>query len=347
MPRAAGAGNVPAPDDREPPQDAVVPPTGRPDEVGAAPGPVDAEDGPQVASVGTSFQHTISPIDFYMGPVLDLSDQTYTAVNFPVTLATGRDVRIQIVILSAPPETGATRERGPADPRPDRPGTRTSWRGGADVPGGGILLFGADPKVLMRSLGSLGGGAMEMQVFGTDPGEEGISAEGLVVEPVELNAALRQQLEQEVQALAGQNPITATLDAYCLDFLRQPPNQGTVFRIADRALQERFAPLRDVLQAGRRLHDAGLLNPDSDPEEYFHSIRQWALWSAQEGLDLGGFEEAFLEHTQKNFETAGQPWTEEIEGLVKSLVPNRWQDVTRILDEARAQSEPSVEAGSR
>ena len=131
VPRAAGAGNVPAPDDREPPQDAIVPPTGRPDEVGAAPGPVGAEDGPQVASVGTSFQHTISPIDFYMGPVLDLSDQTYAAINFPVTLATGRDVRIQIVILSAPPgAAGGTRERGPSDPRPDRPGTRTSWRGG-------------------------------------------------------------------------------------------------------------------------------------------------------------------------------------------------------------------------
>ena len=172
-----------------------------------------------------------------------------------------------------------------------------------------------------------------------EPGQERVSAEGLVVEPVELGAAMKQRLEQEVRALAGRNPITATLDAYCLDFLRQPPDLGTVFRVADQELQQRFAPLRDVLRAGRRLYDAGLLNPDSDPEEYFHSIRQWALWSVQENLDAGSFGEAFLEHTRKNFETAGQPWTEEVEELVQGLVPNRWQDIARIVEEARSASE--------
>jgi hypothetical protein len=282
-----------------------------------------------------------------MGPVLDLTDPTATAINIPVTLAANRDVRIQIVILAGPPEdAGATRERGPSDPQPDRPGTRTSWLGDAEVPGGGIIVFDADPKVLVRSLGTLGSGAMELQVFGAEPGQERISAEGLVVEPVELGEAMKQRLEEEVRALAGRNPITATLDAYCLDFLRQPPDLGTVFRIADQELQQRYAPLRDVLQAGRRLQEMGLLNPDSDPEEYFHSIRQWALWSVQEDLDLGSFGEAFVEHTRKNFETAGQPWTGEIEGLVRSLVPNRWQDVARILEEARTPS-PATEAGAR
>jgi hypothetical protein len=346
VPRAAEAGNVPAPDDREPPQDAPAPPAGGAKEVGAAPGAADGN--PQVASTGTTFQHTISPIDFYMFPVLDLSAQTYTAINFPVTLATGRDVRIQIVILSGPPaEEGTTRERRPGDPPPDRSSTGTSWIGeNAAVPGGGILFFEVDPKVLVRSLGTLGGGAMEMQVFGAEPGQERISAEGLVVEPVELGAAMKQRLEQEVRALAGQNPITASLDAYCLDFLRQPPDLGTVFRIADRELQQRFAPLRDVLQAGRKLHDLGLLNPDSDPEEYFHSIRQWALWSVQENLDAGSFGDAFIEHTRKNFETAGQPWTDEIEGLVKSLVPNRWQDIERIVEEARSSGAAAAEVAA-
>ena len=347
VPRAAEAGNVPAPDAGQPPQDAPLPPARGADEVGAAPGVAPgAADGPQVASVGTTFQHTISPIDFYMFPVLDLSDQTYTAINFPVTLATGRDVRIQIVILSGPPaEEGTTRERRPGDPQPDR-STGTSWIGESDaVPGGGILFYEADPKVLVRSLGTLGGGAMEMQVFGAEPGQERISAEGLVVEPVELGAEMKQRLEQEVRALAGQNPITATLDAYCLDFLRQPPDAGTVFRIADQELQQRFAPLREVLQAGRKLHELGLLNPDSDPEEYFHSIRQWALWSVQENLDAGSFGDAFLEHTRKNFETAGQAWTEEIEGLVKGLVPNRWQDIARILEEARTPSDAVAGSG--
>lgn len=187
----------------------------------------------------------------------------------------------------------------------------------------------------MRSLGTLGAGAIEMQVFGADPDQERVSAEGLVVEPVELDEAGKGRLEEEVEAIADANPITATLDAYCLDFLRQPPDLGTVFRIADRELQQRFTPLRDVLQAGRRLYDQGLLNPDSDPEEYFHSIRQWALWSVQENLDMGSFGDAFLEHTRKNFETAGQPWTGEVEELVKSLVPNRWRDIAAIVEEAR------------
>jgi hypothetical protein len=345
VPRAAEAGNVPAPDDGGHPQDAPAAPAGRADEVGAAPGAPAGADGPQVASVGTTFQHTISPIDFYMFPVLDLRAQTYAAINLPVTLATGRDVRIQIVILSGPREdSGATRERRPSGAGP-APGTRTSWQGGMEVPGGGILLHETDPKVFVRSLGTLGGGAMELQVFGTEPGQERLSGEGVIVEPVELDQSMKRRLEEEVRALAGQNPITAKLDAYCLDFLRQPPNLGTVFRIADREIQERFAPLRDVLQAGRRLHEAGLLNPDSDPEEYFHSIRQWALWSMQENLDRGKFEEAFLEHTRKNFESAGQAWTGEIESLVTGLVPNRWQDIVRVLDEARSVRDAPVPAG--
>jgi hypothetical protein len=275
-----------------------------------------------------------------MYPVLDLSDQNYTSINFPVTLATGRDVRIQIVILSGPAEeAGTTRERRPDDPQPAGSPTRTSWLGEEAVPGGGILFFAPDPQVLVRSLGTLGAEAMEMQVFGAEPGQERFSAEGLIVEPVELGESMKQRLEEEVRALAGRNPVTARLDAYCLDFLRQPPDLGTVFRVADQELQQRFAPLRDVLRAGRRLYDAGLLNPDSDPEEYFHSIRQWALWSVQENLDAGSFGEAFLEHTRKNFETAGQPWTEEVEELVQGLVPNRWQDIARIVEEARSASE--------
>ena len=88
----------------------------------------------QVAGIGSQFPHTISPIDFYMYPVLDLTDQNYTAINFPVTLATGRDVRIRIVILSGPPAVeGTTRERRPGDPSrtarpPERAGSeRARW----------------------------------------------------------------------------------------------------------------------------------------------------------------------------------------------------------------------------
>ena len=62
---------------------------------------------------------------------------------------------------------------------------------------------------------------------------------------------MKGQLEQEVRGLASQSPITAQLDAYCLR-LPSPagPDLGTVFRIADQELQQRFAPAGECA-AGR------------------------------------------------------------------------------------------------
>jgi hypothetical protein len=290
---------------------------------------------------------TVEPIQFAIFPYqpeqvvagtgVDLRTQAATAINLPILSAAGRNPTVQIVILSGSANWTQTRER--QSHQGVQTGAATPPSGGL-VPGGGIAFYDEDLKVLVRGLGTLGKDAVEMQVFGAVPGSP-VSAEGVVVEPVELVEEARQRLEGEIRKLAGRNPVMATLDAYCLDFLRQPPDMGTVFRVADQAIQQRFAPLTKVLQAGRRLYDQGLLNPDSDPEEYFHSIRQWALWAVQENLDQGSFGDAFLEHTRKNFEIASQPWTAEIEGLVRSLVPNRWQDIARILEEARS---PSVSA---
>ncbi|HYO45112.1 MAG TPA: hypothetical protein VEY33_00250 [Gemmatimonadota bacterium] len=295
---------------------------------------------------------TVEPIEFTIFPYLpeqgvtgvDLRTQTATGINFPITLSAGRDLKLQIVILSGPAIRTQTREPQSGQGQP----TGTSLLGPEElVPGGGILFYDPDLKVFVQGLGTLGNDAVEMKIFGTDPGSPGqISAEGLVVEPVELTEEMKNRFEQELRSLAAQNPITAKLDAYCLDFLRQPPDLGTVFRVAGQEIQQQFAPLAKVLSAGQRLHEMGLLNPDSDPEEYFHSIRQWALWSVQESLDLGSFGDAFVEHTQKNFETAGQPWTEEVAGLVRSLVPNRWQDIAAIVEEARSSSEVSPEVGA-
>ncbi len=294
---------------------------------------------------------TVEPIHFTIYPYglepvatgggVDLRTETATAINFPILLAAGPKLRVQIVILSGSANRTQTRDPPPSGVQPTGAGLSP-----ADhlVPGGGILFYDPDLKVLVRGLGTLGKDAVEMQVFGADPGSA-VSAEGLVVEPVELAEEARQRLEAEIRELASQNPITAKLDAYCLAFLQEPPDLGTVFRVADQQVQQQFAPLAKVLQAGRRLHEAGLLSPDSDPEEYFHSIRQWALWSVQENLDAGSFGEAFLEHTRKNFETAGQPWTEEIEGLVASLVPNRWNDIAAIVEEARSARATSAGEG--
>jgi hypothetical protein len=215
---------------------------------------------------------------------------------------------------------------------------------GEPVPGGTYLYVAPDLQILLKGLGRLGADAVEMQAFGAEPGKP-LSLDGLVAEPVELDAEAKRRVEEEVRRLAARNPVTARLDAYCLEFMRLPPDLGTVFRIASAEVQSRYSQVRDVLTAGRRLRDAGLLHPDSDPGEYFHSTRQWAVWALQENLDADGYGRAFLEHTRKNFETAGQPWTPEVEDLVKGLVPNRWRDIVSVLEEVSKEvQERSAEA---
>lgn len=46
------------------------------------------------------------------------------------------------------------------------------------------------------------------------------------------------------------------------------------------------------------------------------------------------FGEAFVERTRKNFEAARQPSTKPIQETVRTLVPHRWKDIERVLDEA-------------
>jgi hypothetical protein len=355
--RAAEAADVPRPDEREQPDNLEEPsevtPEGPParEDRRVSDAGRDAPDGQQVAVVPDELLHRIEPITYSMGPVdggdetgIDLTTQTFTTINISTLVTAGRDPAVQIVIMSGPAiQSGGTptHERAPTEGQP----TGTSLIGSEElVPGGGIVFYDPDLKVFLQGLGTLGNDAIEMKIFGTDPNSPvQITAEGLVVEPVKLEEEAKKQLEQQLHRLAAQNPITAKIDAYCLEFLRQPPDLGTVFRIADQEIQQRFASLGKVLSTGRRLHEMGLLNPDSDPEEYFHSIRQWALWSVQENLDLGKFGDAFVEHTRKNFEAAGEPWTDQVESFVRELIPNRWRDIARIVDEARGTGESSSE----
>lgn len=133
------------------------------------------------------------------------------------------------------------------------------------------------------------------------------------------------------------NVVRVTLDGYCLDLQSDVPGEGTLFRIAEHERQDANSPARTILASSRRMNAEGRLHPDSDPVAYYHSIRQWAIWVHQEGLDRAGFEEAFVEHTRKNFVAAGRTWTEEVERRVRELAPNRWTDLTAILDGAGIQ----------
>ena len=157
--------------------------------------------------------------------------------------------------------------------------------------------------------------------------------DAIVVEPLKKKAS--EPAERQLQKLADKNPLQVKLDAYCLEFLREPPDMNLVFRFAPPELQQRFAPMRSILGASKKLFDAGALTPDMDPASYFHSIRQWSIWTEERGFDLPGFEKAFVDRTKKNFEAARQPWTKDVEGAVRQLVPNRFKDVTQILEQAR------------
>ena len=160
-----------------------------------------------------------------------------------------------------------------------------------------------------------------------------LQGEGLVLEPVAFNedetAAVFDRLEQ----LGGQL-VMHKLSAYCMQFLADVPVAGQLFRIAPPDAQEAYAGMRSVLGASKAIRDQ--LNPDSDRDGYFHSTRQWAIWTRERSLTGEQFGEAFLEHTRRNVEGSGQAWTRDIEEAVRSLVPNRWRDVQKVLAQADA-----------
>jgi hypothetical protein len=189
----------------------------------------------------------------------------------------------------------------------------------------------ASARVFITSRGRLGADALELHVEGSIESPD-LTLDGIVLEP--LKRAALPPSPRDVRRRAGGRAGAAMLDAYCLEYLRLPPTAGTGFRVADRDLQRRFAPMRRILQASRRLEDAGRLHPDSDPVGYGHAIRQWALWTHEQGFDREGFARAFVKQTRDNLEKSGRKWTGETEKVLLAAVPNRWRDITAVLREA-------------
>lgn len=194
----------------------------------------------------------------------------------------------------------------------------------------------AEPAVtlFLSSLGVSTGEAFDARVVNERGVPIELSGDGIVVEP--LDSKGQSAGRSEMKKAASKPSTAATLNAYCLEFLRQPPSTGSLFRIASPEVQRQFAPMRRVLQAARKLQQAGLLKPDSNPAEYFHSIKQWAVWSQEQKFDVKSFGKAFLEHTKKNFKAAGRQWTQQLEAAVLGVVPGRWQDIARVLAAAES-----------
>jgi hypothetical protein len=176
------------------------------------------------------------------------------------------------------------------------------------------------------------------QVRIVQPESGPVEIDGLVaVEPVAATAEDRARFERELERMPGQRYVT-TAAGYCLEMDALAPPAGTVYRVAPAVKQAAFAPMRRALDAARRLRDAGALHPDSDPDDYYHSIRQWAVWSVEKGYDREGYLDGFVERMEKNFREAGRPWSGDVAAAVRSFGEGRWTDIAAILEAANAPS---------
>ena len=93
--------------------------------------------------------------------------------------------------------------------------------------------------------------------------------------------------------------------------------------LAPAAVQQKYAPMSKILQSAYRVTTAGVLHPDSAPAAYEDSIKQWSIWTVEQNLNASRFADAFVAHTKKNVEAAGQKWSKDAEGLIRRAAPNR------------------------
>jgi hypothetical protein len=214
----------------------------------------------------------------------------------------------------------------------DDPGALASSPAGLQsfgTPGGPTLA------ALGRSTGTSTGGDSFDFLFANAGAAARLDGNGLVVEPVSGDAARVEALWATVLERANA-VVSVSPDGYCLEKEQRPPDPGELYMLASAGKQSRFNPVRDILAASTSMYDAGLLHPEdgSDPQQYFHSTRQWAIWTQERGYDQAGFTDAFVEHTRLNVEAAGYEWTPDIEQQVRELAPNRYQDVANVLTAA-------------
>jgi len=173
-------------------------------------------------------------------------------------------------------------------------------------------------------------------------GKSGGAVEGdVILEPLEGAAAdaVRAAL---VEFMGAVNSVeNGPADAYCVEQDKGVPTAGQLFVITNAGKQQEFGFAVAVLDGSRAVEAAGLLNPDSALIAYTHSIRQWAIWTVEKRFDKDKFAQSFVDQTKKTWPTINKqrrdeglmevPWTPEIEGAIRSLVDNRWEDIQRII----------------
>ena len=215
----------------------------------------------------------------------------------------------------------------------DRIWTSVALAPQAAVPGGGER-WEDGPYLFVTSRGESTGQAFDIEIVGrgTLPRGGGFA----VVEPLDLDPEAVERLRK---SLGGRSAPIPT-DGYCLEQQKQVPSPGTVYRFAPPEVQRRNQEFGQILEAASRVRDRGGLHPDSDPDGYFHSIRQWALWAREGGFDERGFAESFAEHTKKNVVASGRSWSDDFDRMVRGAAPGRWRDIQAVLQEAATRSSP-------
>lgn len=266
----------------------------------------------------------------------DASGEIHTILEPPAAQELERIYRTAIG------EGGAPISQGPSTIDPAS-GTAAAMLGGPSGRGG------SDAPVEVVILSTEGSTGPVMEAFFLNKGKPvRIQGQGIALEPVaNVDAATMQRIDdireaalqgkpvpgggEDMEGWTGASVVRVVLDAYCLEADLAVPTRGMLYRIADPARQAAFGSLRPILEASERLREQGALHPSNNPEDYFHSIRQWAIWAEEKDMDADAFEEAFVDHAEKNIASAGQPWNADVEKVVREYAPGRWQDIEAVL----------------
>ncbi len=194
----------------------------------------------------------------------------------------------------------------------------------AELPAGVHFLLtdrgGSTGKTLVLKVLNLTGSAVRL---GSGP---------IAVRPIAQQS--QQKALQAFQALSKAQPARVDVAGYCLEFLKAPPDAGTLYEIAPAAIQEKYAVMAKVLSSADHVVRASALHPDSDPRAYADSIKQWSLWSVEQNFNGSRFSDSLVDYTKKHAQAAGVKWSSQSEAQIRSAAPNRWRDVVSILSGA-------------
>jgi hypothetical protein len=151
--------------------------------------------------------------------------------------------------------------------------------------------------------------------------------------PIPPGTALEPTGRRLAKPLPPDSPGTKQpLNSYCLQFHKEPPAPGMLYRIAGPGKQQAYETVRYILAAINRLNMDGKLHPDIEVPEYLDASRQYTSWCLQENWDQKAFTENWIERTKKNAQNLNVKWTKEMEKTLREAAPGRWGDISQVRD---------------